>query len=146
LSLVRTIVLTMADTYCPKTGDPHSQHPSSFKFCPACCAQIQLSTPVRREPEVITLDDTPEQPKAKAMFVPATYRVAPLAKAHSRTAAETARQQSIQRTSQPARGSVSTRLPILLFVDLVRYEVVNEGTWERKKFLEYDIMRTLLCL
>jgi hypothetical protein len=124
--------------FCSQTGEPHSQYPSSYAFCPCCRCQLQQSTPVRKKEHepIIVLDDTPDI--KKAIFVPA-------AKPTSRTIAETARQSSIQRTSQVTiRGS--QKLPILLQACLVRFEVINEGSWQRLKFLDYEVLRTLRLL
>jgi hypothetical protein len=121
--------------FCPQTGEPHSQHPSSFAFCPSCRCQLQHGTPVRKKEskDIIVLDDTPDT--KRAIFVPAT-------KAIGRTVAENARQQSIHKTSQLAiRGPM--KLPILLHACLVRFEVINQGSWQREKFLDFEVLRTL---
>ena len=55
------------------------------------------------------------------MFVSAVAKILLLAKGQSRTAAEIARQQSMQRTQNKA-PSLITKLPISLFIKLVRYE------------------------
>ena len=121
--------------YCPETGEPHSQYPSTFAFCPACSSQLQQTTPAReKEPkDIIVLDDTPDT--KKAVFVAAKRPPA-------RTTAEAARQQSIQRTSQLAvRGPM--KLPILLHACLVRFEIIDEGGWSREKFIDFEVLRRL---
>lgn len=121
------------DGFCPRTGQSHSDYPLSFAFCPSCRAQL-IHSPVRKEKdkEVIVLDDTPET--KKAIFVPAS-------KGTNRSVAETARQQSIQRTSQLAiRGSL--KLPIILHACLVRFEDIDEGSWLREKFVDFEVLRT----
>lgn len=139
LSLLSSFLLsydmsTLTPKYCPETGELHSKHPSSFAFCPACCASLQLlsSTQKVEKKDVIILDDSPDT--KKAIFVPS-------AKTTGRTTAENARQQSIQRTSQ-STARKPYNFPVLLHVCLVRYEVVSEGTWSRNRFMEYVILRT----
>lgn len=126
--------------YCPETGDAHSQHPASFAFCPSCRCQLQHSTPVRKKEskDVIVLDDTDTPDTKRAIFVPST-------KATGRTSAESARQQSIQKTAQLAiRGPL--KLPIILQACLVRFEVFDEGSWTREKFLDWQMLRTCSIL
>ncbi len=66
--------MSSLDPFCPKTGKLYSEHPSTFAFCPACRTSLQgqiISIPVREKPELIVIEDSPQQAKS-ALFLPAT--------------------------------------------------------------------------
>ncbi|KAF2469933.1 uncharacterized protein BDR25DRAFT_343226 [Lindgomyces ingoldianus] len=103
--------MSAQDKFCPTTGQSHN-----------CSVRIRPLTPtriVRDEEEIICLEDTPESAK-KGMFISSV-------RAASRTPAESARQQSIQRTSSlPVRGHTTAKLSILVILCFVQYEVINK--------------------
>ena len=133
----------MADSipkFCSKTGKPHSEYPPEYFFCPQCRAQLQgaFKSPVRKEThnEVITIDDSPIIPRAQ--LIPQVKKL--------RTAAEVARQQSIQKTSTsqlPFRTTpTSAKYPILLTAVHVQHEIFPNEVFGGKKFIGATTLRT----
>ena len=149
--------MSSSDPFCPKTGKLHSEHPSTFAFCPACRAPLlgqTTSVPVREKPELIVIEDSPQQAKS-AVFVPATssqsHRTKPppsdaWLKAQSRVAAAEARQQSIQRTTQGKQRvgvlAKEKEFPVIVSIYIIPTWYEDEGFGIR--FRESPPYRTLL--
>lgn len=115
--------------FCPNNGKPHARHPTHFRACPDCGNLLhRATTPVQQPESIIVLDDTPES--KKGMFVPA--------KTASRTVAEAARQQSIQKTARIAVRGGPAKYQILLQAYVARFETDGQ-TW--RKFLDHDLLR-----
>lgn len=137
------------DQFCAKTGEHHRQYPASYAVCPMCGIQLHhsgpLSSPVRTlkevkqdVQEVIEIIDTPIKPESTAQFitsqVPRTKLDTGYQKA-SRTEAEIARQDSIQRTGQRKSDTKSYKVT-LNAVYVKNVHVKNVG-------FQYDSHKTL---
>ena len=138
--------MSSLNPYCPKTGKPHSEYPSTFSFCPECRSSLHgqtTSVPVREKPEMIVIDDSPQTAKS-ALFLPSaptqSHRTKPppsnsWLKAQNRVAAAEAREQSIQRTTQgkPRIGMLSKEkeFPVIVSIYIIPtwYEDEGFGVW-----------------
>jgi hypothetical protein len=152
--------MSSQNPFCPKTGRGHSEYPSTYSFCPECRISLQgqiTSVPVREKPELIVIEDSPQQPAKPALFLPSastqSHRTKPppsdaWLKAQSRIAAAEARQQSIQRTTQgkPRVGVLSKEkeFPVIVSIYIIPTWYEDEGFGIR--FRESPPYRTLLLL
>jgi hypothetical protein len=95
----------------------------------------------------VILDDTPETPDTpadprRALFISGTNQLSNLPRA--RTAAETARQQSMNATRRPSatvvRGPVIQKFSVIVQVLLVRYELTYLNGFDQKMFNESNLI------